>query len=85
MSPFIPAAERITKARALIQKARKLPAPEDLGWGNFEYVAKVKDLLRKAHELIQFIPLTSGMPEETKAEAAQVEEEIAQAMRDLLR
>ena len=27
MSPFIPAAERIVRARALIQKARDLPVP----------------------------------------------------------
>jgi 3-oxoacyl-[acyl-carrier-protein] synthase-3 len=43
MPRLIPNAERITRARALIQKARDLPAPADPG-AYFSYVAEVKDI-----------------------------------------
>ena len=53
MARLITSADRIAKARALIQQARDLPMPEDQGWINFTYVAQVKDLLRSAYELIK--------------------------------
>ena len=46
MSKLIPAAERIVKARALIQKARDLPIPEGGSKYDFSYIAQVKDILR---------------------------------------
>ena len=45
MSRLIPAAERILRARTLIQQARDLPVPAEGGRGDFSYVAQVKDLL----------------------------------------
>lgn len=86
MAKFLPAAERIARARKLIQQARSLPVPDGLlGKSDLTYVASVKDLLRQARDLVRFVPLTSGLPAETKAEASRLLEEIEQASRDILR
>jgi hypothetical protein len=80
MARLILAAERITRARALIQKARELPVPPGGSRFDFSYVAEVKDLLRQARDLVKFIPKTAGVSDETKeqvrlifAEADQVD------------
>ena len=52
MPRMIPAAERITKARALIQKAHEVPVPEDTGRYDLSYVAQVKGLIREAKDLV---------------------------------
>jgi hypothetical protein len=84
MSRLIPAAERIKRARDLIQKARDLPVPEDTGWQNFSYIAQVKDTLRQARDLVKFISYTTGIAAETKAEAAAVMSEADQAEKEIL-
>jgi len=82
---LIPALERVARARALIQKARQLPAPEDAGWQDFSYVAQVKDLLRQARDLVKFIPNSAGASAELKEEAAKVIQEAGQAEKEILR
>ena len=55
MAKMIPAAERIVRARKLIQKARDLPVPEGgMGKSDFSYIAQVKDLLRQAREDVEY-------------------------------
>ena len=55
MAKLIQAAERITRARDLIQQARDLPVPQTgLGKSDFSYIAQVKDLLRQARDLVKF-------------------------------
>ena len=83
MSRLIPAAERIIKARALIQKARDLPAPEG-GRGDFSYIAQVKDLLRQARDLIKFISMTPSATDEMKEEVRKIYEEADQANEEIL-
>jgi len=85
MSKLILAAERIQQARALIQKARQVPVPAELGKSDLSYIAQVKDLLRQARDLIKFISMTAGVTAERKAEVAQVLEEIEQAGREILK
>ncbi len=83
MAKMIPAAERILRARKLIQQARDLPAPEQ--WRlDLAYIAGVKDLLRQARDMVKFIPMTAGVSTEMKAEVKQVYEEIEQAGREIL-
>lgn len=85
MAKLIPAAERIMRARTLIQKARDLPVPSTgLGRSDFSYIAGVKDLMRQAKDLIKFIPLTAGVSVEMKEEVKKVYEEIEQATREIL-
>jgi hypothetical protein len=84
MDKLIPAAERILRARALIQKARDFPVPAEGGKYNFSYVAQVKDLLRQARDLVKFIPLTPSASAEMKLEVSKIYEEIAQADREIL-
>jgi len=84
MAKLIPAAERITKARALIQKARDLPIPPEMGRGDFSYVANVKNLLRQARDLVKFISYSVGASKEVKAEAAAVTKEADRAEREIL-
>lgn len=84
MSKLITAAERITLARDLIQQARDYPIPEDAGWVDFSYTAQIKDLMRKARELIKFIGYTSGVSAEVKGESKAVSLEIDQAENELL-
>jgi hypothetical protein len=83
MSRLIPSVERIRRARELIQEAREVPVPAELGRNDFSYIARVKDLLRQARDLVKFISLTptatAAMKEEVKAiyrEADQADEEI---------
>jgi len=85
MAKLIPASERITRARQLIQQARDLPVPTTgLGKSDFSYIAGVKDLMRKAKDLIKFIPQTAGVSTGMKEEVKKVYEEIEQATRDVL-
>ena len=85
MAKLIPAAERITRARKLIQQARDLPVPQaGLGKSDFSYIAQVKDLLRQARDLVKFIPQTAGVSAEMKAEVKKIFEEADQANQDIL-
>ena len=85
MAKLIQAAERITRARDLIQQARDLPVPQTgLGKSDFSYIAQVKDLLRQARDLVKFIPQTVGVSAEMKEEVKKVYEEIEQASRAAL-
>lgn len=85
MAKLIPAAERIVRARRLIQQARDLPVPQGgLGRSDFSYIANVKDLLRQARDLVKFIPQTAGVSAEMKEEVKRIYEEIEQADRDIL-
>jgi hypothetical protein len=83
MSRLIPAAERIIRARKLIQQARELQIPAE-GRTDFSYIAKVKDLLRQARDLIKFISLTPSATVEMKAEVKKIHEEADQANQELL-
>jgi uncharacterized protein (UPF0128 family) len=85
MAKLIPATERITRARKLIQQARDLPVPTTgLGRSDFSYMAQVKDLMRQAKDLIKFIPQTAGVSMEMKDEVKKVYEEIERATKEIL-
>ena len=84
MSRLIPAAERIKRARALIQKARDLPVPPGLGRNDFSYIARVKALLQDARDLIKFISKTPSATAEMKAEVNKIFQEADQADREIL-
>jgi hypothetical protein len=85
MAKLIPAAERIVRARNLIQEARELPVPPSgLGKSDFSYIAQVKDLFRQARDMVKFIPQTAGVSAEMKEEVKRIYEEIEQANRDIL-
>jgi hypothetical protein len=79
MSRMIPAAERITLARALIQQARDYPVPEEGGYFNFSYVAQVKALIQQARDLVKFIPLSPSATPEVKNEVNNIFNEADQA------
>ena len=83
MSKLIPAAERIVRARALIQKAHEVPVPAELGRSDLSFIAGVKDLLRQARDLIKFIPQTAGVSAEMKEEVKRIYDEIEQAEREI--
>ncbi len=86
MSPFIPAAERMVRARALIQKARDLPVPPPAEGGklNFSYTARVKALLQEARDLVKFIPKTPSATPEMKADVTRIFQEADLADREIL-
>lgn len=84
MAKLIPAAERIIRARNLIQKAREFPIPPELGRNDLSYIAGVKDLLRQARDMVKFIPQTAGVSTEMKEEVKKIYEEIDQANREIL-
>ena len=85
MPKLIPAAERIVRARKLIQQARDLPVPQGgLGKSDFSYIAQVKDSLRQARDMVKFIPQTAGVSAEMKEEVKKIYEEIEQADREIL-
>ncbi len=84
MPKLITIAERITKARKLIQEARDYPIPSEGGRGDFSYIAHIKDLLRQARELIQFIPSQPSATDEIKAEVKAIYEEAEKANKEIL-
>ena len=85
MPKLIPAAERILRARKLIEQARALPVPQTgLGKSDFSYIANVKDLLRQARDMVKFIPQTAGVSVEMKEEVKKIYEEADQANHDVL-
>lgn len=84
MPRLIPAAERILRARKLIETARSLPVPAGGGRGDFSYIAQVKDLLRQARDLIKFIPMSPSASAEMKEDVRRVFEEADQADREIL-
>jgi hypothetical protein len=85
MAKLIPAAERVIRARKLIQQARDLPVPQGgLGKSDFSYIAQVKDLLRQARDMVKFIPQTAGVSVEMKEEVKKIFEEADQANQDIL-
>ncbi len=84
MARFIPAAERIVRARARIQAARALPVPEEGGRNDFSYIARVKALLQEARDLVKFIPMTPSATPEMKAEVKKIYQEAEQADREIL-
>ena len=82
---LIPAAERILRARKLIQQARDLPIPSTgLGKSDFSYLATVRDILRQAKDMVKFIPQTAGVSAEMKMEVREVDDEIEKAAQELL-
>ncbi len=85
MSRLIPSAERMKKARELIQKARELEVPAEAGRYNMAYIGEVKTLLRQARDLIKFISYTPTASAEMKQEVAQIFAECDQADQELLR
>ncbi len=84
MAKLIPSAERLLRARAMIQKARDLPLPAEGGKYDFSYIARVKDFLQQARDLVKFIPLTPTATPAMKAEVKQIFTEADQADRELL-
>ena len=84
MAKLIPAAERIVRARALIQKARDFQIPLESWKNDFSYIANVKDLLRQARDMVKFIPMTAGISAETKEDVKRIYQEIEQADREIL-
>ena len=85
MAKMIPAADRLKRARKLIQQARNIPVPESLiGKSDLSYVANVKDLLRQAKDMVKFISMTPTATPEIKEEVKKIYEEIEQAGQEIL-
>ncbi len=84
MAKPVLAADRIARARALIQEARDLPVPMDGGKFNFTYIAQVKDLLRQARDLVKYIHARPGATTEVKDDAKSVLAEADQANQEIL-
>lgn len=85
MAKLIPAAERLIRARKLIQKAKDLPVPTTgLGKSDLSYIANVKDLLRQAKDMIKFISMTPTATAEIKEEVKKIYTEIEQADKEIL-
>lgn len=84
MAKLIPAVERLIRARQLIQKAREVPLPVELGRNDLSYIASVRDFLRQARDMIKFISMTPSATAEVKAEVRKIFEEIEQADREIL-
>jgi hypothetical protein len=86
MSRLILAADRIVKARRLIQKARDLPIPPPSEGGkiNFSYIAQVKVLLQDARDLVKYITKTPSATAEVKEQVSQILQEADRANQEIL-
>ncbi len=84
MARLIPAAERLVRARKLIQQARDFPVPAEGGRSDFSYIAQVKDLLRQARDMVKFIPQSASTTDEMREGVKKIYEEIEQANQEIL-
>jgi predicted ATP-grasp superfamily ATP-dependent carboligase len=84
MAKMIPAAERLQRARQLIQKARDHPVPVT-GKFDLTYITEVKQIMQQARDLIKFIPYTPTASDEMKAEVEQIFAEIDRAKKEIFR
>ena len=84
MAKPITTEDRLLRARALIQKARDIPAPTDAGWDWLSYTAQVKDTLRQAKDLLKFLPMTAGVSATQKTEVQVILQEIVDAEKSIL-
>jgi hypothetical protein len=84
MSRLILAADRVKKARALIQKARDLPIPPESGKYDFSYIAQVKALLQDARDLVKYITKTPSATAEIKEQVSQILQEADRANQEIL-
>ena len=86
MSRLILAAERVRRARQLIQRARDLsvPPPEEAGKYNFSYVAQVKAFLQDARDLVKYISKTPSATAEIKEQVSQILLEADLANQEIL-
>lgn len=85
MARLITSAEKIKRARELIQEAREYPVPEWGGKYDLTYMAEVRGKLRQAKELVQFIPKTAGASMEVKEEAKKVIIEAEEAGKEIFK
>jgi len=85
MAKLISPENRIKNARELIEKAREIPVPNSVGWEYFSYTAQVKETLKQAFELVKLINHSPSTPEEVKADARAVIEEIKAAEISILK
>lgn len=84
MAKLIPAAERILRARKLIQKAGEISIPPEGARADFSYIAHVKDTLRQARDLVKFISMTPSASADVKEEVKKIYREIEEAEKELL-
>ena len=85
MAKLIPAAERLIRARKLIQQARDYPIPTTgLGKSDLSYIANAQDLLRQAKDMVKFITMTPSATAEMKEEVKKIFAEIEQANKEIL-
>lgn len=84
MAKLIPTVERLIRARQLIQKAREVPLPSEMGKNDLSYIASVKDFLRQARDMIKFISMTPTATADIKTEVKKIYEEIEKADREIL-
>ena len=84
MAKVIPTADRIKKARALIEKAKAIPLPTEHGWMDLSYTANVKDTLRQARDLVKFVQFMPNVSEEIKSEVEQLMQDITRAQKEIL-
>ena len=84
MSRLIPAADRILKAQALIQKARAVLPPDETVVLDLSYMAEVRDILQQARDLIKFIPYTPSATVEMKVQVAELFKEADRAEKELM-
>lgn len=84
MPRLIPAEKRILRAKALIQKAKELPVPAEMGSANFAYVAEGKDLIRQARDMVKLIPYSPSATPDMKAEVAKIIEEAARVEKEIV-
>lgn len=85
MARTLTAAERLRKARELIQSAYDLPVPEETGRLDLTYMATVRGMLAEARDLVKFIAYRPGASEETKQEASEILQLVDVAKKDIFK
>jgi len=84
MSKLIKNEERLKIAVEWIRQARELPLDPRAVFMDLGYVAKVKDFLRQARDLVKFIPFSPSADSETKQASREILTQIEETEKELL-
>ena len=85
MARQLSAVDRIKRAQEIIQSARDLPVPAEIGKLDLTYMAEVKDLLQQARDLVKFIQYSPSATDDIKSQALEIIQEANQANQDIFR
>jgi hypothetical protein len=84
MTKLITTEERIRKAREFMQKAQQEPVISQGPFLDLGYVARVKDFIRQARDLVKYVQFQPSVDADTKHSVLELMQEMERLEKELL-